>query len=264
MAVGALTKDRRFSLAGVPVLVYHGIGDDVNAGKYCVSLAQFRQHLRLIQDLGFRVVTLEDVVRATAPERAVVLTFDDGGASDYEAAFPALQEAGMSAEFFVSTANVGRPGYVTWAQISAMHAAGMRFGSHGHEHIPLTVLPVAKQEEQLRRSRSLLEHRLSAVVRAFSIPFGFVNEGLRSAARAAGFTTICTSRQWLAQRGESTVSRAGVYRHTSEGDFVRLLVGAPLLFLSRMARAAALYLPKQALLRLRPMRFHNRLEETRA
>ena len=264
MATSTVTSKRRLSLSGVPVLMYHALGENLGHGKYGVSPAQFRGHLQVIRDLGFEVVTLDDVVAGTAPERAVVLTFDDGISSDYEVAFPALQEAGMVAEFFVSTAKVGHGDHVTWTQMAEMHRAGMRFGSHGHDHVPISTLPPKERTNQLRESRTLLEQHLGSAVHTFSVPFGAMSEGVRSAAVAVGLSTVCTSCHWPAQRRNPVVNRAAIYRDTDNVQLARLLLGAPLPYLLRRVRAAALYLPKQALLRLRPTGPHNRLGETQA
>ena len=69
-------------------------------------------------------------------------------------------EAGKQADFFISTATVGQRGFLNWQQITDMHRAGMSFHSHSHNHVNLARLPVCVLEQQLRKSKQLLEDRL--------------------------------------------------------------------------------------------------------
>src|SRR5207244_13431364 len=113
--------------------------------KSWVTPAAFARHLAQIRELGHRVRRLYDFWSGEAglPENqsAVVLTFDDGRATDYEIAFPLLLAAGARAEFFVNTATIGQLGYLTWSRIAEMQRAAMSFQSHSHDHVALPRLP---------------------------------------------------------------------------------------------------------------------------
>ena len=52
------------------------------------------------------------VLDETAGMPSVQLTFDDGYASDVEAALPALAERGLTATFFPLAGMLGQPGYL--------------------------------------------------------------------------------------------------------------------------------------------------------
>src|SRR5690606_33141938 len=87
--------------------------------------------------------------------RAAFLTFDDGFADNYTAAFPLLREQGLTAMFFLLPSHLDGAAFtwpevaedqrrrpevmrsLTWAQVEEMAAAGMEFGSHGlaHSHL---------------------------------------------------------------------------------------------------------------------------------
>ena len=124
-------------IPGVPVLLYHGLTGPAESevppreAKYWVSAARFKDHLELINRSGYRVTLLQELWNATnASDHAkslVVLTFDDGRASDYQVAYQLLLEAGLRALFFVNTAAIGQQGYLNWANISEMERAGMSF-----------------------------------------------------------------------------------------------------------------------------------------
>ena len=56
------------------------------------------------------------VRRAQTP---VLLSFDDGNASDFDTALPILQRFGVTAQFFVVAGRVGQPG---WLDAEALRA----------------------------------------------------------------------------------------------------------------------------------------------
>lgn len=263
-----------FSLGGVPVLLYHEVvrepEEDLGRGeyKYGVTLPQFREQLGQILKLGRRVVLLRELSRGILAfadgQPAAVLTFDDGKASNYEAAFPALAKGGLCAEFFVNTSTVGTPGYISWRQIAEMHRAGMSIQSHSHDHVALSPLPRIALERQLMTSKQMLEDRLGTAVDYLAAPYGLWNQRVLDAAQAVGYRAMCNSRSWPARPGSGLVSRTAVYRHTSASDMTKLLTGHPAWYGARALREAFLYLPKQILLHFRPARLGVRVLEVQA
>lgn len=277
MATGQLTSEvaqPSLYLSGVPVLMYHGLNRPAETEvparerKYWIPRPQFREQLELIRQGGWRSALLGELWSGseTSDHRAaaVALTFDDGKASDYEIAFPALLEADARADFFVNTSAVGKPGHLSWQQLTEMQKAGMAFQSHGHEHIVLSRLPIRELEGQLRDSKRLLEDRLGCRVDFLAAPYGLLNRRVVSVAQQLGYRAVCTSWSWPARPGATRISRAAVYRDTTLREFHRLLNGDPLLYGARAVRNLLLYVPKQLLLRYRPAQLGVRVLEKQA
>lgn len=245
-------------LGGVPVLLYHGLAPsgaaEVPAGerKYWIPVEKFCGHLERIRRGGYRPHLLGEVWNGPPAlgngRPAVVLTFDDGRASDFEVAFPLLLEAGAQAEFFVNTATIGRPGFVSWRQMAEMQARGMSFQSHGHDHVDLTPLPRRAVEWQLDESKRRLEDRLGRRVEFLAAPYGRLTRRVVEIAGQVGYRAVCTSRSWPARPGARLVTRVAVYPHTTPGELSRLLDRHPLPYAARTARAALVYWPKRLLL----------------
>ncbi|NUU01809.1 polysaccharide deacetylase family protein [Herbaspirillum robiniae] len=74
-----------------------------------VDLASFRWQMRLLAD-GFNVLPLPEALQrmrqGTLPPRAVCISFDDGYRSVCELALPVLQEFGLTATIFATTAHL--------------------------------------------------------------------------------------------------------------------------------------------------------------
>lgn len=258
---------------GVPVFIYHGLADMIEAHipskewKYWVSNTQFEEHLDYISRNRYRVSLLKDLLNGKDVEGSslpeVVLTFDDGRASDYRVAFPHLLNSGLKAEFFVNTAKVGSAEFVSWPEIAEMQRAGMSIQSHGHDHLDLSRLPRRELEHQLRVSKQILEERLGRPVDFLAAPHGRLNRRVIEEALRQGYRAVCSARSLPARPRAQKLNRVVLYRHTQFCEFRQLLDRNPGCYLARIARAP-FYWPKRALLWLQTLPLNSRLPEERA
>jgi len=250
------------TLRGIPVLQYDGLGTalpaevDARLAAHWVAPVSLGRQLASIREHGYRVVRLYDAwspdgTGERTPRPAVVLTFDDGRAADYEVAFPLLLAAGIRAEFFINTARLGQPGYLSWARIAEMHRAGMSFQSHAHDHVALPALSARLLRHELRASKRLLEDFLGRAVDFVAAPHGLVDRRVVDAVQEAGYQAICASRGWPARRGEAVVNRITVFRDTSEAQFAAILARDPLGYVPALARGFLTRLQQRLALRLR-------------
>lgn len=259
-------------LSGVPVLLYHGLARSeelripAREQRFWVSGEGFRAHLQQIRQAGRVSQSLAEAWyrSRTGAQPGVALTFDDGLATDYEVAFPALIEAGARADFFVNTSRLGGAGYLDWQQMAEMQKAGMAFNSHSHEHVVLTRLSPRALASQLGTSRKMLEDGLGHSPEFLAVPYGFVNRRVVETALELGFRAVCTSRPWPATPGRRTIARVVVHGHTTPNEFFGLISGDAFTYARLSARAASLYLPKQILLRFDPRALGVRVLETQA
>lgn len=93
-----------------------------------------------------------------APQRIVVLTFDDSVASHATFVAPLLKKHGFGATFFITEGFeflVDKEHYMTWEQIKALDADGFEIGNHTRKHAG-----VAKQKpEQLSADVEFIEQQ---------------------------------------------------------------------------------------------------------
>jgi peptidoglycan/xylan/chitin deacetylase (PgdA/CDA1 family) len=129
----------------VLVLCYHGIAlkdEHLWAPALFVSPAQFRRHMEALRRNRCTVLTLDDALTGIAngdlPERATVLTFDDGTYDFYKIAWPILEEFGYPATLYLPTYYVDDqhpmlPGiwnYLLWQKRGSTFDASELFGKH--------------------------------------------------------------------------------------------------------------------------------------
>src|SRR5215468_4812536 len=223
-------------------LIYHDVladgGPDdsgfagADALSYKLTETQFHRHLHLIAAAlgGGAPRCLPDPDAATTMgDGAVVLTFDDGGASAATRILRALGERGWRAHFFVTTDFVGTRGFVTPAGLRALHAAGHLVGSHSASHPQrMSYLAPEAIRREWRDSCVRLEDLLSAPVTVASVPGGYYSRGVATAAAEAGVRVLFTSeprRSLMTVDGIAVVGRFSVTRRTPEASVVALVSG---------------------------------------
>lgn len=189
---------------GIPILAYHFIGDQ-KAGErdpYTTSAAEFRWQLRLLRYLGYTSVGVGEVLSITAgasdgPRWPVVISFDDGHASFYERAAPALQDYGFSAINFVVSDWIGRQGYMGWGELRALAKAGFEVGSHSTSHPVLPRLGPEEEWREVAHSKEVLEEGLGREVGFFAYRGGHYERRTRETVRRAGYRAAVSSDRGL-------------------------------------------------------------------
>lgn len=134
------------------VIAYHDIVDDSPDQQYVAArTANFVSQLRWLKAHGYQAVTVDQILaardgKANLPDRAILLTFDDGYRSFYERVYPILKRYHWPAVFapvgaWIDTpkdqpVNFGgqprpREKFVTWDEIREMSDSGLiEIGSH--------------------------------------------------------------------------------------------------------------------------------------
>jgi poly-beta-1,6-N-acetyl-D-glucosamine N-deacetylase len=138
------------------VLCYHDVQEDVRvvADPYAVDTAQLVSQFAWMKENGFHMIGLDDVIAAREgkrplPDKAVLLSFDDGYRSVYTRVFPLLKlfnypavvalsghwldaPAGKTVEY--DGREVARSQFLSWEQIAEMAASGLvEIASHSYD-----------------------------------------------------------------------------------------------------------------------------------
>jgi peptidoglycan/xylan/chitin deacetylase (PgdA/CDA1 family) len=168
----------------VPILMYHYVSSPPeNADQYRVDLSvepeTFRAQLSWLKEHGYYTIDLYDVIEVLVtgdepPEKAVVLTFDDGYIDNYEYAYPILEEFGFTGTFFIATEFIDfeYKGYMTWEMIEEMAAKGHRFESHTKSHPDLSILKRNGHVWQILGSQETLAAHIGYKPRFIAYPSG--------------------------------------------------------------------------------------------
>jgi peptidoglycan/xylan/chitin deacetylase (PgdA/CDA1 family) len=165
-------------------LIFHGIGEPMR------ELEPGEAPYWIDRDLFASVL---DRVCALPDPGRVRISFDDGNLSDRQIGLPMLAERGLTADFFVLTGRIGQAGSLGIADIRALLDAGMGIGSHGIAHRAWNGLNDAELEDELVRSRHVLEEMCGTPVQSAGIPFGAYDARVLRALRSAGYMAAYSS-----------------------------------------------------------------------
>ena len=108
--VSALVQDSRWRRQRLLILAYHGISmideHEWNGSQY-ISPENLRARMQQLKRSGCAVLPLGEAIerlyRNDLPDRAVVLTFDDGFADFYHRAFPIIGDFGFPVTLYLTT-----------------------------------------------------------------------------------------------------------------------------------------------------------------
>jgi peptidoglycan/xylan/chitin deacetylase (PgdA/CDA1 family) len=223
------------------IIYYHRISDDDH--RSCVAPAAFSAQMRLLRAEAFRVVPLRDL-RAHLdkglpfPDRTVAVTFDDGFADNYSAAFPVLQHEGIPATIFLTAAFIDGPELpvlrdrsgvppLRWAQVREMARHGIAFGGHTLTHPELPSLSDEELRHEVQGARELIEDRLGTTVDTFCYPRGKFDTRVKAAVRDAGYVLACTTLPGCVtpKTHPFSLRRTFIARDDSARDFAHKLAG---------------------------------------
>jgi peptidoglycan/xylan/chitin deacetylase (PgdA/CDA1 family) len=236
---------RPWNLAGVtpggyqivPILTYHNLGEQAK-GRLVLAAASFREQMRYLKTNGYRVVSLADFIEFTRlnrqlPQRAVVLTFDDGYHAFKDHAYPVLKELGFTATLFVYTDWVGAGrAALSWAELRELSAAGMDIQAHSKTHADLrraqgeTEAQYARRMQlELEQPQDLFNRNLGRRSQILAYPYGRWEEGLLPKVKEYGYIAAFSVRR---QGNASFVRplaghRSQIYSEMTLDDFVKNL-----------------------------------------
>jgi peptidoglycan/xylan/chitin deacetylase (PgdA/CDA1 family) len=231
------------------------LGDSVPVFHYhTVDHEELEADLRFLRRNGYVAINADSLLdhlqgRRPAPERAVVLSFDDGPRHLHQVVFPLLHAFRQPTVAFIAAGfhpDDGAPDVpdrpCTWDELRAMHASGLvDFQSHTFEHryLPCWPEPVAPTgiasrflrydlvprsiEADFRLAREAIEAQLKKRVQHLAFPrFDGTPEAVRIA-RACGYLGLwcgLASGQRSNRPGDDGTAIVRV-----SGEFVRRLPG---------------------------------------
>lgn len=187
----------------VPILMYHPIQEPVEGNPYpdlFLTKEDFADQVRWLEQSGFQAVTLEEVLNSwfeggTLPPKPVVLSFDDGYQSQYENALPLMEKLGWPGVLNLKALESD----IYDSQVEEMVAAGWEIASHSATHPDLPSLSDSQLEDEMVRSRRILETQFDTPVNNFCYPAGSYDDRVITAVRGAGYRSATSTEPGLAR-----------------------------------------------------------------
>jgi peptidoglycan/xylan/chitin deacetylase (PgdA/CDA1 family) len=187
----------------VIVLCYHRFEDKPKDGL-ATKPADFEAQMQALKDNGITVISMEDFLawrrgEKGIPEKAAIISIDDGYLSGYNVAWPILKKFGYPFTMFIYTDYIkGGPKSggqsISWDQLAEMRDAGVDIESHTVSHSSLNARKGKTDEQylawlksEIAGSKQMLEKNLGIRVKAFAYPYGLHNQSVRDVVKEAGY-----------------------------------------------------------------------------
>jgi peptidoglycan/xylan/chitin deacetylase (PgdA/CDA1 family) len=160
---------------------------------YDVSTSRFEQQLEMLKTAGFKCVTADQLLKSEGPEAgSFVLSFDDGTKDHLEVVAPILKHHDCRATFFVPTAKLNGPKYLSDYGVKQLFSQGHAIELHSHEHRRMDRMSKADVANQMRISQQKIESLTAKKPELFAPPGGFMSAAVRETAAQFGVKLIRT------------------------------------------------------------------------
>lgn len=241
----------------LPVIMYHSIYTDTPS-EYAVTAEQVEADLQWLKNNGYQTVTAEQVIaytrhRGNLPEKAVMITLDDGFYNNLSVLVPLLEKYDMTAVVSVVGSYVDNNAikdphnpqysYLTWEDIDELVSSGrIETGNHTYGMHSLYDGRIGcsrnngETEEEYHKALYEDIHQLQEEFREnigffpviFTYPFGSVSRESLPVIRDSGFLMTLTCREQMnyitrepnCLYGIGRYNRSGLY--TTEEYMTRL------------------------------------------
>ena len=198
--------------ATVPVLMYHVINPPPPTAPYpglYVPSAEFAAQMQALKAAGWHAVTMDQLEAnwkrgvPLGPGKPIVLSFDNGYASQYTNAMPILKRLGWVGDENIQLSGLPpSQGGLTDDQVRGMLAAGWELDTQGISHADLITLDASQLHYQVATARQILRKRFGVPVNWFCYPSGHYNATVIAEVKAAGFVGSTTVIPGWANPGE--------------------------------------------------------------
>lgn len=185
--------------ASIAVLYYHSI--QVMPGSTAVvNPDKFTEQMQYLADNSYRPLTMaefSDIMegRIEAPDKPVLLTFDDGYVDNHSTVMPLLAKLGFPATLFMSPGVMDDKRFINWDQAKDLRDSGWDIMPHGMTHPYLNKLTAEEQAWEITEARKQIEENLGVTADVFCYPYGLYNNATLKILKDNGFRYAFTIDQ---------------------------------------------------------------------
>lgn len=179
------------------VIYYHDIVEKNKGFSYQkTEVDKFEEQMKYLSDNGYHTILFEDMEKPL-PEKAVLLTFDDGFRSVYERAVPIMKKYGIKGNIFLPTKYVDENDfhYMSWEQLREVCESGdFSVAAHTYSHVDIRNLSENEFSAETQIPNKRIEEQLGIATKAFCMPYGkYDKKSIKLLKKYGGYSYIFTS-----------------------------------------------------------------------
>ncbi len=243
IGVAAFERSSKESLS---IILYHSVSEDeAEHGEYSVSPKELEEDLKYLKENEYTCITSKELIDyvytgADFPEKAVMLTFDDGCLDNMTYAFPLLEKYGMKAVFSIvgefcdreqTKKNRDNSSYLSWEEVKKLYQSGfVDIACHSNNLHTLNgrLGATINADESYTDYRSVFlsdtnkfltsaKEKAQIVPSIYTYPYGLISEESKNLIRTCGFKISlgCEERTNQISREESSLWCLGRFNRQS-------------------------------------------------
>lgn len=189
-----VTKTRKI------ILLYHAVGHS----PWAISPEVFDEQIQFLYD-HCEIMSLSDLLTSKPGHKIqVAITFDDGYACLYDNAAPILRKYNATATVYLNTGwmadedsmhkasdealgHYPNERFLSWPEVKALSDSGWVVGSHGVDHLDLTLKSTEIIKKELCDSKKTIENHLGKICTHFAYTWGKQSDALKTLVSEAGY-----------------------------------------------------------------------------
>ncbi|MFT6085518.1 MAG: peptidoglycan/xylan/chitin deacetylase (PgdA/CDA1 family) [Glaciecola sp.] len=181
------------------ILMYHHVSTQTPRST-SVSPEEFEKHMAYLAEYH-NVISLEAALDGfnnitSLPERAVVITFDDGFKNILENGHPIMRKYGFEYTIFINPAQIDfLNSQLSWKEVKSMSKEGVTFANHTLDHLHLLdrypnehkVNWLARVKQNINMAEETLSTQLGYSKKWLAYPFGEFDLSLKAMLKEMGY-----------------------------------------------------------------------------
>jgi peptidoglycan/xylan/chitin deacetylase (PgdA/CDA1 family) len=132
LPVAGITIEETGNMAGVPVLLYHGIMENLDPNDDAnTSVEVFEDQIKMLKDEGYTAIDTKDLYcyihgMFNLPRKPVIISFDDGRIDSVKNSDPILRKYGFKAVMFIAVGKQNNKDkfFLSWDDLQNMQDSG--------------------------------------------------------------------------------------------------------------------------------------------
>lgn len=211
----------------VNVIYYHDIVNDAGYSLMRTNIDVFKSQMQYLLAHGYKTLTFDELNTSDNlrfKKKVVLIAFDDGWRSNYDAIFSFMKENRIKYNIFLTAGEIGNnPEYLDWSNVREMYESGIvGFGAHTYTHPSMRNIESIDWNKEIERTNNLIKTETGITPLDFCYPFGDFSERSNIEIETkANYQRIYTSEQMYSykQNGKIVFGRNGISNDDSIKTF---------------------------------------------
>ena len=154
------------------ILYYHEVVPNGEGFSYQkIDIDKFEEQMKFLYDNGYRTMKFSEL-SSYIPDKAVIVSFDDGFRTVYENAAQIMQKYEIKGNVYLPTAYIGvKSQFMNWDMVKEL-VNDFEFQAHTHNHVDIRTLTDEQLRQEIQLSDQIFDEKLGYLPKAFCMPFG--------------------------------------------------------------------------------------------